>query len=120
MKNLEIINDGVVTRIEVSGFIEVSNETLAKAMKRLKSVVKDSSSLLISIHKSSNLSLSYTDEKIISKEKLWKQIISVAIVAEELSHRIIANHVKRASRGRMQTKVFKERADAERWMEVCI
>lgn len=120
MENLKISNDGLITRIKVTGFFEVSNDNLKKAIKLLKNALANSSALMIFIDKSTSLNMSYTDKSIITRERLWDQISSLAIVAEELSHRILANYLKRVSRGRMQTRVFKREEEAESWMVVCI
>lgn len=120
MKNLEITNCKGITRVELRGNLDLTNEVLRAIMLSLNEKLGDACSLFIYIDKESSLDLSFTDKTIVTENKIWKQILCLAIVAEELPHRIMANYLKRESRGRMQTKVFKERAEAERWMEVCI
>ncbi len=120
MKNLEITNCTGITRIELSGNLDLTDEVLRTTMVSLNEKLGDDCSLIIYIDKESSLNLSFTDKTIVTENKIWQQILCMAIVAEELPHRILANYLKRESRGRMQTKVFKERAEAERWMEVCV
>ena len=106
--------------MELSGNLDLSDEVLRTIMVSLNEKMGEGCSIIIFIDRESSLNLSFTDKTIVTENKIWQQILCLAIVAEELPHRIMANYLKRESRGRMQTKVFKERAEAERWMAVCI